>query len=87
MARDKDGVRKDAKHFLLTPNGILHKDPAHEDCNIDAVPRHRRQRFLTEEEARLAGMRRRCLHCWPKTVANPDTESADAQPAPQEEYV
>jgi hypothetical protein len=74
----------DGKRFLLTPNGLLHQDPAHEDCNIDQVPRHRRQRFRTEEEARLAGMRRRCLHCWPATVANPDPETVSAGAASAE---
>ena len=67
MARDRNGVDKSSKHFLMGPKGILHMDPAHEECNIDEIPRHRRQRFLTEDEAKMAGMRRRCEHCWPRS--------------------
>lgn len=86
MARDRNGVNKTAKKFLMGPHGVLHRDPAHEDCNIDAIPRHRRQRFLTEDEAKVAGMRRRCIHCWPTVIEAP-TDSDVPLPAPAEELV
>lgn len=87
MARDRNGVEKSSKHFLMGPKGILHMDPAHEECNIDEIPRHRRQRFLTEDEAKAAGMRRRCEHCWPRVIHVPATESVAPQPAPEEPKV
>lgn len=67
------------KKFLMGPKGVLHMDPAHEECNIDEIPRHRRRRYATEADAQAAGMRRRCEHCWPKVVANPEAQTTESE--------
>lgn len=80
-AKLRDMSSADGKRFLMGPKGVLHMDPAHEECNIDEIPRHRRRRYATEADAQAAGMRRRCEHCWPKVLQNPD-ESVGVLPAP-----
>lgn len=66
----------DSRHYLLTThNGTLHLDPATEACNIDDVPRHRRRRFASLQEAQASGLvRRRCQHCAIQVLPNPDGE-------------
>lgn len=81
----------DGRSFLLvTSSGVLHMDPAHEECNLDAVPRSQRRRFEVPEAARAQKpYRRDCQHCFPKTVANPEPATAtsaapSAPPSPPE---
>lgn len=67
------------KYLLVSTTGVLHMDPAREECNIDQVSRRDRHRFADEASAKAdPAFKRLCRHCWPAYVANPEPAEAPA---------
>jgi hypothetical protein len=74
----------EGQFLLVTSTGTLHMDPAHEECNIDAVKRNLRRRFVDIGVAKAhAAYRHDCRHCFPVTIPNPEGPDGEASRLPQ----